>query len=119
MMLAGWPATDCGAVDRRASNPKVVVIGTDTSRDHSELRPLGMGAQVSCRAGSDQEDAVLLSAEMQSAEKTLCRTLDGVEDRPADLGPPGLLVAGVVLADQVVLADGAFDSERVFGYIGR
>ena len=50
--------------------------------------------------------------------RQLARTVDGVEDRPANLGPPGLLVAGVVAADQVVLADGALDSERVLAHVG-
>ena len=42
-----------------------------------------------------------------------------VEDGPADFGLPFVFVVGFVRADEVVLADGAFDREGVISYVGR
>ena len=39
----------------------------------------------------------------------------GVKDRPPDFGPPGRFVAGVLGADEEVLANGPIDGDRVLG----
>src|ERR1700756_3956228 len=42
----------------------------------------------------------------------------GVKDRPANFGAPGRFVAGVVGADEEVLANGLIDGDRVLGDVG-
>src|SRR5882724_4944216 len=42
----------------------------------------------------------------------------GVKDRPANLGAPGRFVAGVVGADEEVLANRAINADRVLGDVG-
>src|SRR5882757_7704203 len=42
----------------------------------------------------------------------------GVKDRPANFGAPGRFVAGVVGADEEVLANRTIDADRVLGDVG-
>src|SRR5882757_6179003 len=42
----------------------------------------------------------------------------GVKDRPANLGAPGRFVAGVLGADEEVLANRAINTDRVLGDVG-
>ena len=42
----------------------------------------------------------------------------GVKDRPANLGAPRCFVAGVLGADEEVLANGPIDGDRVLGDVG-
>src|ERR1700730_5393523 len=42
----------------------------------------------------------------------------GVKDRPANLGAPPCFVAGVLGADEEVLANGPVDGDRVLGDVG-
>jgi hypothetical protein len=41
-----------------------------------------------------------------------------VEDGPSDLGPPYGLVGCVMLADEVILADGPVDGQGVLCHVG-
>jgi RNA polymerase sigma-70 factor, ECF subfamily len=52
-------------------------------------------------------------------QRTWSQTSPGLEDRPADLGPPLRRVSGVALADEKILAHATIDPEGVARYVAR